>query len=111
MRKEKLKGIDDMADKKEDLILVDKASDGIATITINRPHALNALTRDMLVTLAATFRELDQDRNVKIIILTGAGRAFSAGVVSFLSFPLRCTQLCAPEFLSTLAYILHHPLS
>lgn len=69
-----------MANEKEKLILVDKTRNGIATITINRPQALNALTRDMLVTLAYSFTRLDEDPDVKVIILTGAGRAFSAGV-------------------------------
>jgi len=63
------------------LIVVEKSSNGIATITLNRPQALNALTRDMLVNLAFTFTHLDEDPDVKVIILTGAGRAFSAGVV------------------------------
>lgn len=75
-----------MTDVTGKLILVDKASNGVATITLNRPEALNALTRDMLVTLANTFRRLSEDVTVKVIILTGAGRAFSAGVVSISSF-------------------------
>lgn len=78
-----------MANEKEKLILVDKTRNGIATITINRPQALNALTRDMLVTLAYSFTRLDEDPDVKVIILTGAGRAFSAGVVTFLTHSLR----------------------
>lgn len=66
-------------------VLVDKTTNGIAIITLNRPHALNALTPDMLVKLAFTFTRLDEDPTVKVIILTGAGRAFSAGVVTFLT--------------------------
>jgi len=69
-----------MASDKEKLILLEKTSNGIATITLNRPQALNALSRDMLVDLAFTFTRLDEDPDVKVIILTGAGRAFSAGV-------------------------------
>lgn len=75
-----------MTDVTGKLILVDKSSNGVATITLNRPEALNALTRDMLVTLAITFRRLSEDVNVKVIILTGAGRAFSAGIVRISSF-------------------------
>eukprot|EP00850_Spirogloea_muscicola_P017886 SM000158S02018 [mRNA] locus=s158:124750:126027:+ [translate_table: standard] len=64
-----------------DLILVCEAGDnGVATITINRPKALNALTRPMMVDLAQAFKRLGRDSRVKAIILTGAGRAFSAGV-------------------------------
>jgi len=74
-----------MANEKEKLIVVEKSSNGIVTITLNRPQALNALTRDMLVNLALTFTRLNEDPDAKVIILTGAGRAFSAGVVSTFS--------------------------
>lgn len=67
---------------KEELVLVEKNSNAIAIITLNRPHALNALSRGMLIALSSTFARLDQDADVKVIILTGAGRAFSAGIVS-----------------------------
>lgn len=80
-----------MANEKEKLILVEKSSNGIATITLNRPQALNALSRDMLVTLAFTFTSLDEDPDVRVIILTGAGRAFSAGIVT--SFPSSTLQI------------------
>eukprot|EP00271_Cylindrocystis_brebissonii_P014363 TRINITY_DN3569_c0_g1_i1.p1 TRINITY_DN3569_c0_g1~~TRINITY_DN3569_c0_g1_i1.p1 ORF type:complete len:280 (-),score=56.87 TRINITY_DN3569_c0_g1_i1:271-1110(-) len=53
---------------------------GVVVITINRPKALNALTRGMMTRLAHTFHDLGQDSSVKAIILTGAGRAFCAGV-------------------------------
>ncbi len=49
--------------------------------TLNRPKALNALTKDMLTRLAELSQELDQRPAFNVIILTGAGRAFSAGVV------------------------------
>lgn len=82
-----LQGSSTMASDKEKLILVEKTSNGIATITLNRPQALNALTRDMLVHLAFTFTRLDEEPDVRVIILTGAGRAFSAGVVVFFTIP------------------------
>ncbi|EFJ31055.1 hypothetical protein SELMODRAFT_270677 [Selaginella moellendorffii] len=63
----------------EALILVEKRS-GIATITLNRPKALNALTKPMLTILAGIFRQLDSDPEVKVIIITGSGRAFCSGV-------------------------------
>ena len=59
-------------------LLVDVA-DGIATITINRPQALNALNSATLVELETAFGELDGNDAVKVIILTGAGKAFVAG--------------------------------
>jgi enoyl-CoA hydratase len=73
--------VDAMAEEAENQIQLEVFSSGIAIITLNRPKALNALTRDMLTRLAELFQELDQRPAVKVIILTGAGRAFSAGVV------------------------------
>lgn len=72
--------VDAMAEEAENQIQLEVGSSGIAIITFNRPKALNALTRDMLTRLAELFQELDQRPAVKVIILTGAGRAFSAGV-------------------------------
>lgn len=66
-------------------ILVDK-SEGICTITLNRPAVLNALNADLLRELRDALRETDGDADVGAVILTGAGRAFSAGVdLKFLS--------------------------
>lgn len=53
--------------------------DGIATITLNRPEAMNALTPKMEADLHRAFDDADADRAVRVIILTGAGVAFSAG--------------------------------
>ncbi|MCS6986419.1 MAG: enoyl-CoA hydratase [Sphingomonadaceae bacterium] len=62
------------------LLLVEVA-DGIATLTLNRPEAMNALSRALRVELAATVRRLAADPAVRVFILTGAGeRAFSAGL-------------------------------
>src|SRR5260370_13444682 len=53
--------------------------DSIATITLNRPERMNALTHDLEAELHRTFDKADADRAVRVIILTGAGRAFCAG--------------------------------
>ncbi len=53
--------------------------DGVATCTLNRPDALNAVTRQMHKELETLFGELAEDRNVRAVVLTGAGRAFCAG--------------------------------
>jgi enoyl-CoA hydratase len=52
----------------------------VATITLNRPKALNAITAEMLTLLGTTLDGAAADDSVGVIILTGAGRAFSAGV-------------------------------
>lgn len=54
-------------------------SEGIATITLNRPDRLNAFTNTMLGDLLAAFDETDGDDAVRCVIVTGAGRAFCAG--------------------------------
>ena len=56
----------------------DKAT-GVATLTLNRPDRLNALTFEVYRELAATFRALDTEPRVRAIILTGRGRAFCTG--------------------------------
>ena len=52
---------------------------GIATITLDRPEALNALTIPMKTELLGAFRAIGRDRSVRAVMLTGAGRAFCAG--------------------------------
>jgi enoyl-CoA hydratase/carnithine racemase len=57
------------------------AQDGpIATITLNRPDQLNAYTTTMGDEITSAFRSLQRDASVRVVILTGAGRAFCAGV-------------------------------
>jgi enoyl-CoA hydratase/carnithine racemase len=56
------------------------ASTGVATITLNRPERLNAITGPMLASLSKALREADLDREVRVIVLTGAGRGFCAGL-------------------------------
>jgi enoyl-CoA hydratase/carnithine racemase len=53
--------------------------DGIATITLNRPDKLNAFTAKMMVELIQVFDITDADDAVRVVIVTGAGRAFCAG--------------------------------
>ena len=52
---------------------------GIATLTLNRPDRLNALTFEVYQELSSTFRSLDTEPGVRAIILTGRGRAFCSG--------------------------------
>jgi 2-(1,2-epoxy-1,2-dihydrophenyl)acetyl-CoA isomerase len=59
-------------------ILVDK-SEGIGTVTMNRPEKLNAHTRQMGKEIRESFLELDADPEIGAIIFTGAGRGFCAG--------------------------------
>ena len=52
---------------------------GIARLTLNRPDKLNALDAAMMAELAARCAEVEHDRDALIVILSGAGKAFSAG--------------------------------
>lgn len=54
-------------------------SDGIATITLNRPDKLNALSPAVFVALRAHVDDIAADESVRCVVLTGAGRAFCAG--------------------------------
>ena len=64
----------------DDVILLEVA-DGIATVTLNRPQAMNALNRALRKRLAEVMRTVDADDAVRAVILTGAGeRAFTAGL-------------------------------
>ncbi len=53
--------------------------DGVATLTFNRPERLNALNAAMLGEIARVFEEVRQNPAVRVLILTGQGRAFIAG--------------------------------
>ena len=56
-----------------------EARDGVATVTLNRPKALNALNADIYHDLEIALRTAVEDASVRVMILTGAGRAFCAG--------------------------------
>ena len=60
-------------------LLVEK-SDFVATITLNRPERLNAITTSMLSALSEALVDADKDPEVRVVILTGAGRGFCAGL-------------------------------
>ncbi len=55
-------------------------SDGIATITLNRPEKMNAYVPEMGDELVHAFRHAREDEDVRVVILTGAGKGFCAGV-------------------------------
>ncbi len=67
-----------MSDPK-DLVLVERDG-GITLVTLNRPEALNALSAALRNRLAEVFAELAADTSTEVIILTGAGRAFTVGL-------------------------------
>jgi 2-(1,2-epoxy-1,2-dihydrophenyl)acetyl-CoA isomerase len=62
----------------EPLIRVDR-QEAVCTLTLNRPQALNSFTGEMLSALQAALDEASGERAVRCVVLTGSGRAFSAG--------------------------------
>lgn len=68
----------DVAQDAFETLLVEVA-DGVCTVTLNRPGRLNAMNRVMRRELAECFESIGRDTAIKAVILTGAGRAFSAG--------------------------------
>jgi enoyl-CoA hydratase len=60
--------------------IVYEKSEGIATITLNRPEALNAFSKEVVSEVLQALEDIRSDESVRVVILTGAGeRAFSAG--------------------------------
>lgn len=59
--------------------IIYKKERGVATLTLNRPRALNALNAEMIDELLDAVRRAAEDKEVKVLLLTGAGRAFCLG--------------------------------
>ena len=64
----------------EPLVLVEKDPAGYAVVTLNRPQAMNALSTQLRRELAETVDRLEADPEVRVLILTGAGRGFCGGL-------------------------------
>ena len=56
-----------------------KKEEGVATITLNRPEAMNTVTEQLIKELLEATEEVGSDNSVKVVVLTNTGRAFSAG--------------------------------
>lgn len=56
-----------------------EASEGVVTLTLNRPEALNSFNIEMKEALLAAMKDAARDKSVRVVVVTGAGRAFSAG--------------------------------
>ena len=61
-------------------VLLSQTDNGVTTVTLNRPEQLNALSKELRTALAEEFVRLSSDPDTDVIILTGSGRAFSAGL-------------------------------
>lgn len=63
----------------EPVLLVDREAP-IAVVTLNRPDQMNALNAELRIAIGTAFAELEADPDIRAIVLTGAGRAFCAGM-------------------------------
>ena len=62
-----------------DIVLFETDSRGVATVTLNRPQVHNAFNDDVIVRLAGIWTELAGRTDIRIVVLKGAGKSFSAG--------------------------------
>jgi 2-(1,2-epoxy-1,2-dihydrophenyl)acetyl-CoA isomerase len=62
----------------ENILLMEKR-DGVGTLTLNRPEKLNALNDELDFKMKDALKEMEKDNGIKVVIITGAGRGFSAG--------------------------------
>ncbi len=60
-------------------VLVDKPRPDVALVTMNRPERMNAMAFDVMIPLRETLEALSHDNDVRVVVLTGAGRGFSSG--------------------------------
>ena len=63
----------------EELFRVERRSDGVVWLTLDRPEIHNAFDDRLIAELTKGLEQLGQDANVRVVVLTGAGRSFSAG--------------------------------
>jgi enoyl-CoA hydratase len=61
------------------LVLVDHPRPHVALVTLNRPERTNSMAFDVMIPLKQTLDELTHDNEVRVVVLTGAGRGFSSG--------------------------------
>jgi 2-(1,2-epoxy-1,2-dihydrophenyl)acetyl-CoA isomerase len=64
----------------EKTLLIETSADGVRTITLNRPEKLNAVNPELATALPRALDEASEDDGVRVVVLTGAGRGFCAGL-------------------------------
>ncbi|MGB6106888.1 MAG: enoyl-CoA hydratase [Mycobacterium sp.] len=68
-----------MVNRDAGFVLLDRPRPHIALITLNRPERMNSMAFDIMVPLSEVLAELHHDNDVRVVVLTGAGRGFSSG--------------------------------
>jgi enoyl-CoA hydratase/carnithine racemase len=94
-------------------LLLDEPAEAVARLTLNRPEARNALDHELLDGLAAAMPELDRGIEVRCVVITGAGKAFSAGYdiagIPSDTFERDAEALVAHPFQAALDAVAAHP--
>jgi enoyl-CoA hydratase len=62
------------------VVLTEKIKDGVTLVTLNRPDSLNAMNHELVARVHEVLDEVDNDHSCRVVVLTGAGRAFCAGL-------------------------------
>jgi enoyl-CoA hydratase/carnithine racemase len=68
-----------IATSTDEKILLRSDSNGIATLTLNRPKQYNALSEELLAELQRALKEIEKDESVRVLVIAGSGPAFCAG--------------------------------
>jgi enoyl-CoA hydratase/carnithine racemase len=94
-------------------LLLDEPAEAVARLTLNRPDSRNALDHELLDGLAAAMPTLDRGIEVRCVLITGAGKAFSAGydiaAIPAESFERDAEALVAHPFHAALEAVASHP--
>ena len=94
----------------QDLVLLER-DQGVTTVTLNRPQALNALSAALRNRIAEVFAELATDTATEVVILTGAGRAFTVGLdLKELGGEANAASSVTSQDLSAAVLGLHQPI-
>src|SRR5258707_10573888 len=64
----------------EELLIVEETAPHVRRLTMNRPDRLNTMTAELCEALHEQLREIERDRSCRVVVLTGAGRGFCAGL-------------------------------
>jgi enoyl-CoA hydratase/carnithine racemase len=94
-------------------LVLDEPADAVARLTLNRPESRNALDHELLDGIAAAMPTLDRGIELRCVLITGAGKAFSAGYdiagIPAESFERDAEALVAHPFQAALDAIAAHP--
>jgi enoyl-CoA hydratase len=63
-----------------ELVAIDRPAEGVIRLTLNRPHRMNTLTRELVDEMHAALDGVDTDQSCRAVVLTGAGKGFCAGL-------------------------------